>query len=126
MIFGIGADIVDISRFQRFMDNNNTTLFQRLFTEREQAVCSVKRSSASCYAARFAAKEAFLKALGTGLRDGISWQDMEVVNNDLGKPDLKLTGRARELYRQKNISNLFLTLSHDANSAIAMVVLEEA
>ena len=125
MIYGIGTDIVDISRFQRFVDNNNTTLFQRLFTERERAVCSAKRSSASCYAARFAAKEAFLKALGTGLRDGISWQDMEVVNNDLGKPDLNLTGRARELFREKKISNLFLSLSHDANSAIAMVVLEE-
>ncbi|NVN89371.1 MAG: holo-[acyl-carrier-protein] synthase [Desulfuromonadales bacterium] len=125
MIFGIGTDIVDISRFQRFVDNNNTTLLKRLFTEQEQVVCSAKRSSASCYAARFAAKEAFLKALGTGLREGISWLDMEVVNDDLGKPDLCLSGRARELYREKNIKRLFLSLSHDANCAIAMVVLEE-
>lgn len=124
MIFGIGTDIADITRFQRFVDDNNTNLLRRLFTDRELTHCGSKRSSASCYAGRFAAKEAFLKALGTGLRDGISWLDMEVVNDDLGKPDLFLTGRARELYQEKQITRLFLSLSHDANCAIAMVVLE--
>ena len=126
MIYGIGTDIVEISRFQRFLDDDNAALLQRLFTGRERDVCAAKRSSATCLAARFAAKEAFLKALGTGLRDGISWQEMEVVNDELGKPELVLTGRAHEIYRDRNLANLFLSLSHDGGYAIAMVVLEAA
>jgi holo-[acyl-carrier protein] synthase len=124
MISGIGTDIVAIRRFQRFVDQNNTALLQRLFTEREQTLCSARKNSASCYAARFAAKEAFLKALGTGLRDGISWLDMEVALNDLGKPELLLTGRARDILATKGMSSAFLSLSHDGDNAIAMVVLE--
>lgn len=124
MIYGIGTDIVDISRFQRFVDNDNAALLRRMFTERERSLCGARLNSATCYAGRFAAKEAFLKALGTGLRDGLSWQDMEVVNDELGKPDLALTGRALELYRTHNISRLFLSISHDGGCAIAMVVLE--
>jgi holo-[acyl-carrier protein] synthase len=125
MIYGIGTDIVDISRFQRYVDDNNAALLRRIFTEQERSACGVNRNSASRYAARFAAKEAFLKALGTGLRDGLSWQDMEVVNNEQGKPDLHLTGRALELYNEKNINRVFLSLSHDAGCAIALVVLEK-
>jgi len=97
-----------------------------MFTEQERSVCGDNRASASRYAARFAAKEAFLKALGTGLRDGLSWQDMEVVNDELGKPDLRLSGRALELYTEKQISRVFLSLSHDAGCAIALVVLEKS
>jgi len=125
MIFGIGTDIADISRFQRFIDQNNEALLRRMFTEQERSVCGAGRTSASRFAARFAAKEAFLKALGTGLRDGLSWQDMEVVNDELGKPDLHLSGRALELYNEKQISRVFLSLSHDAGCAIALVVLEK-
>ena len=125
MIYGIGTDISDIHRFQRFVDQNNMPLLKRLFTERERSVCGMNRTSASRLAGRFAAKEAFLKALGTGLRDGISWHDMEVVNDELGKPDLHLTGRALELYNEKEIKRIFLSLSHDAGCAIAMVVLEK-
>jgi holo-[acyl-carrier protein] synthase len=124
MISGIGTDIVAIERFQRFIDQNNTALLQRIFTERERNLCSARKSSASCYAARFAAKESFLKALGTGLRNGISWQDMEVVLDDLGKPELLLTGRALEIFTSHGLNNSFLSLSHDAEYAIAMVVLE--
>jgi holo-[acyl-carrier protein] synthase len=124
MISGIGTDIVAIDRFQRFLDANNTALLQRIFTERERALCSARKSSASCYAARFAAKEAFLKALGTGLRDGISWQDMEITLNDLGKPGLLLTGQAREIFISQGLSSVFLSISHDGGNAIAMVVLE--
>jgi holo-[acyl-carrier protein] synthase len=124
MISGIGTDIVSIERFQRFIDQNNTALLQRLFTERERALCSARKSSASCYAARFAAKEALLKALGTGLRDGIAWRDMEITPNNLGKPELVLTGRAGEIYSSLGLGSIFLSLSHDGGNAIAMVVLE--
>jgi holo-[acyl-carrier protein] synthase len=124
MISGIGTDIVAIERFQRFVDSSNTSLLQRVFTERERSVCFARKDSASCFAARFAAKEAFLKALGTGLRNGISWQDMEIVLNDMGKPELLLTGRAREIFAQQGLGSVFLSLSHDGGTAVAMVVLE--
>lgn len=125
MISGIGTDIVAIERFQRFVDTQNTALLKRIFTEREQSVCAARKNSAACYAARFAAKEAFLKALGTGLRDGISWQDMEIILNELGKPDLVLTGRAREIFTTQGLTTSLLSMSHDGGNAIAMVVLEK-
>lgn len=125
MIYGTGVDIVDISRFDRFQREGNDSIFQRLFTESEIGYCSAKKYSAQHYALRFAAKEAFLKALGTGLREGISWKEMEVTNDPLGKPDLRLSGQARELFERAGLANVFLSLSHDANMAIAMVVLEK-
>lgn len=125
MIAGIGTDIVAIERFQRFVDAENTALLQRIFTERERMLCSARKDHASCYAARFAAKEAFLKALGTGLREGISWQNIEVIHTDLGQPELKLTGRAFEIFSSQKLNSSFLSLSHDGGNAIAMVVLEK-
>ena len=124
MIFGTGIDIVDISRFERFLAEGNLPLFQRLFTPGEMAYCAGKKRSAQHYALRFAAKEAFLKALGTGLRYGISWLDMEVVHDPDGKPELRLAGRAAERFGDMNITRCFLSLSHDGNCALASVVLE--
>jgi len=124
MIAGIGTDIVAIERFQRFLDSNNTPLLHRLFSERELATCNARKEKATCLAGRFAAKEAFLKALGTGLRDGISWLDMEVVNDSLGKPEMFLSGKTKEVFVSRNFGNLFLSISHDGGHAIAMVVLE--
>lgn len=124
MIAGIGTDISAIERFQRFVAEKNEALLRRIFTERERSLCSSRRNSATCFAARFAAKEAFLKALGTGLADGISWQDMEVVRNEQGKPDLLLSGRAEEIFRERKLGRIFLSLSHDGGCAVAMVILE--
>lgn len=125
MIFGIGTDIVGIPRFDRFVAEQNEGLFARLFTERERAYCAARARAGQHYALRFAAKESFLKALGTGLRDGISWLDLEVVNNELGRPDLVVTGKAAELCRAAGVSKIFLSLSHDAGCAVATVVLEK-
>lgn len=124
MIFGIGVDTVDISRFERFVRDGNAPLFDRLFTANEREYCTARKRSAQHYALRFAAKEAFLKALGTGLRDGLSWKDMEVVNDPLGKPELRVSGRAAELAAENHVTGCFLSLSHDGNAAVAMVVLE--
>lgn len=124
MIYGIGTDIVAIQRFQRFVDDNNIPLLQRIFTERERALCAARRNSAACFAARFAAKEAFLKALGTGLRHGISWQEMEVVSDELGKPGLVLSGMALALFRERELRTPLLSISHDGGCTIAFVVLE--
>ena len=124
MISGIGTDIVAIERFQRFVDEGNSALLQRIFTEQEQAYCSARKNCAASYSARFAAKEAFLKALGTGLRDGISWHDMEVAHDRLGKPELILSGRAMAVFLEQGLSSAFLSLAHDAGAAVAVVVLE--
>ena len=124
MIYGIGVDIAAISRFQSFLDKNNSALLNRLFSESELTTCTKRKDAASCLAARFAAKEAFMKALGTGLRDGLSWKDIEVRNDELGKPELLLSGRAQELVTARQIQNILLSLSHDGGKAIAMVVLE--
>ena len=124
MISGIGTDIAAIERFQKFIDSGNSALIQRVFTEQERILCSGRKNSAASFAARFAAKEAFLKALGLGLRDGISWQDIEITHNDMGKPELQLTGRAREIFEAQGLGRSFLSLSHDGGNAIAMVVLE--
>lgn len=124
MIYGIGTDIVATERFQRFIDSGNSAIMERLFTPAERSRCGNRKDTASCLAARFAAKEAFLKALGTGLRDGISWQDMEVSNTLLGKPEMVLSGKAAEHFQGKGLNSAHLSLSHDGGSAIAMVVLE--
>ena len=124
MIFGIGIDIVEISRFERFVRENNEALLNRLFTPLEREYCAARRQSAQHYALRFAAKEAFLKALGTGLRDGLSWRYMEVVNDPAGKPELELSGRAAELFRLNGLTRSFLSLSHDGNFAVASIILE--
>ena len=110
MIFGTGVDIVEIARFERFLKQGNDALFYRLFTPIEIEYCAGKKQSAQHYALRFAAKESFLKALGTGLRDGLSWKDVEVVNDKLGKPELKLSGRALEMFREAGLKNCFLSL----------------
>lgn len=124
MIFGIGTDIVATSRFQRFIDDGNQAILERIFTQSERDMCCKRKDSASCLAARFAAKEAFLKALGTGLRDGISWQDMEIYNDNLGKPEMRLFGKTAELFQVQKLTGLHLSISHDSGHAVAMVVLE--
>ncbi len=124
MIIGTGIDIVEISRFERFLREGMDGIFRRLFTSREMEYCSGKKRSAQHFALRFAAKESFLKACGLGLRDGISWKDIEVVNDPLGKPELHLSGRAAEIADEMGVEHSFTSLSHDGNYAVAMVILE--
>jgi len=126
MIEGIGTDIADIARFQRFLDEGNQALLKRLFTSRELDYCMARKTCSASLAGRFAAKEACLKALGTGLSNGISWHDLEIVNNAQGRPEMVLTGTAAELAASRGISSVHLSISHDGGNAIAMVVLEKA
>jgi len=125
-IAGLGTDLVRISRFQTFIDAGNTALLERLFTAGERDYALPKKSAAAHLAARFAAKEAFLKALGLGLRDGLAWQDMEVVRDPLGKPSLHLLGRAAEIFLERRLTALHLSYSHEGDYATATVILEEA
>lgn len=124
MIRGIGIDTVEISRIQTFLDDRNQALLERLFTSAELQHCRRRKQAAACLAARFAAKEALVKALGTGLRDGLSWVEIEVVNDLLGKPAMKLLGRTAELVASRGFLIIHLSLSHDGGQAIAFVILE--
>ena len=124
MILGVGNDILEVGRIQRELDQPGPSFRDRLFSPDEIAYCEAKRYPAQHYAARFAAKEAFLKALNTGLRDGLSWTDMEVRNGAAGAPELILSGEALVLARQRGIEKTFLSLSHTSSLAMASVVLE--
>jgi holo-[acyl-carrier protein] synthase len=124
MICGIGCDIVRVDRIQRMLDSN-PRFFDKVFTANEIAYCQAKASPAQSFAARFAAKEAFLKALGTGWSDGVSWQEIEVENDGRGKPILAVSGKTEELLRSKQAVGIHLALSHERDHALAFVTLEK-
>jgi holo-[acyl-carrier protein] synthase len=124
MIVGSGIDIVNMERIERIVDRWGATFLQRVFTEKEILWCQRRSRPAECYATRFAAKEAFLKAIGWGLRNGIQWTDIEVGNDALGKPSLSFHRKAKEVSESLRIRNALLTLSHDRPCAVAHVLLE--
>jgi holo-[acyl-carrier protein] synthase len=124
-ILGVGTDLARIGRFRDFVQQGKTALVDRLFTAEEKAYALERRDPAPHLAARFAAKEAFLKALGLGLREGITWHDMSVVRDNLGKPSLVLTGAAARICRMRGVGSVHLSYSHDGDYAQAVVILEE-
>ncbi|MCX6557626.1 MAG: holo-ACP synthase [Candidatus Aminicenantes bacterium] len=123
MIKGIGVDMVEIGRVRKLLEQDNGFV-ERMFTVREIAYCESKYFKAQHYAARFTAKEAFFKALGTGFRDGMSWQDVEVENDELGKPQLRLIAAALKKFKSKKLRRVLLSLSHTREMAVALVVIE--
>ena len=124
MIYGIGVDLVEIDRMERAITRSGPRLVERLYTPGERAYCGAKRFPYPCFAARFACKEAFLKALGTGLRKHMRWRDIEVRRDPLGRPLLHLHGYLRERCAAAGIRHIHLSLSHSAGHAVAQVVLE--
>jgi holo-[acyl-carrier protein] synthase len=120
-ITAIGVDICDIKRIEALIFRHQERILQRLYTTEEIAYCSGIKPKFESYAARFAAKEALLKALGTGLRDGIQWKDIEILNDSLGKPYFRFYNKARELIGNKRV---LVSLSHTAGNAIAFVVIQ--
>jgi holo-[acyl-carrier protein] synthase len=125
MIYGIGVDLVRVERIAASLKRHGERFLQRVFTPLEIAHCQGKAWEASGFAMRFAAKEAFSKALGVGLRrGGIRWREVEVVPNELGKPELKISGQAAQLCQQAKISGMHLTLTDEDNYAVAVVILE--
>jgi len=125
-VVGLGTDLARIDRFRKFIDDEKTALLGRLFTLGEREYAFAKKDPAPHLAARFAAKEACLKAFGTGWREGISWHDMEVVPDALGRPELRLSGRAAELAGEKRVEVVHLSYSHEGDYAVATVILESA
>ena len=124
MIIGIGADIAEVPRLREAIERYGKRFLQRVFTEREIAYCQSHRNSEERFAARFAAKEAMMKALGTGWRRGITWRDIEVSNAQGGKPGLNLTGKALEIFQSLGGERILLSLTHTDNYALAQVIIE--
>jgi holo-[acyl-carrier protein] synthase len=125
VIISIGIDIIEVYRIRETLER--TPRFAvRVFTEKERAYCEVKGvTSAQSYAARFAAKEAFLKALKTGWRGRITWHDIEIVSNEMGIPSLEIRGEARKILENFGANQIHLTLSHTTEHAVAQVILEK-
>lgn len=123
MIVGIGCDIIEIERIARAIKRES--FIQRVFTAKEAAYCQSRgQQAAASFAARFAAKEAVLKALGTGLREG-SLQEIAVANDALGKPLVQLSGHFAALSRQLGVKNIQISLSHSRGFAVAYVIMED-
>ncbi len=122
MIVGIGVDLTPVSRMQRAFDAHPERLEARLFTDGERAYCRARAESAQHFAARFAAKEALLKALG--VPEGLRWHELEVVNERGGAPRFRLSGNAAAAAAALGVRTLHLTLTHADDSAVAFVVAE--
>jgi len=122
MIVGTGVDIVETSRIQRALERHGDRFARRLFTAGEIAYCERFKNKAERYAARFAAKEAAFKALGTGWREGVRWVDVEVRHQPSGKPELVLCGRAQELAHTLGVTHSAVSISHADHYAMALVI----
>ncbi|CAD5262140.1 MULTISPECIES: holo-ACP synthase [Halomonadaceae] len=124
MIVGIGSDIARVERFTRAMKRHGPRFAERILGPDEQAIWLHKAQPAAFLAKRFAAKEAFVKALGLGLRQGLQWGDIQVLNDALGKPYFLLNGEAERLLLAAGVTASHVTLSDEAEYAVAFVVLE--
>jgi holo-[acyl-carrier protein] synthase len=126
MIVGTGVDLCEVDRIRKAVEAaHGERLVERVFTAREIAYARRKANPYERFAARFAAKEAGMKALGTGWRKGVGWHDFEVVNEPSGRPGLLLHGRAAEIAAERKVRNIALSLTHTGTQAMAMVILED-
>jgi len=124
MIVGTGIDIVEVPRVAASIGRFGARFLQRVFTDAEIRYCQSKQNAAERFAARFAAKEAGLKAIGTGWRHGVAWKDVEVRREPSGRPTIAFTGKAAEFATKLGVTRTSLSLSHTKEHAIAQVILE--
>ena len=124
MIAGTGIDIVAIARFRDVLERQGDRFIQRVFTAAEQEYCGGRRDPVPHYAARFAAKEAFLKALGTGWAGGIRWQDVEILREPGAAPMVRVHGLAATIAEERGVRVMQVSLSHSDEAAVATVLLE--
>ena len=124
MIVGLGLDVAEVDRIEAAITRYGAAFIERLFTPGEAAYCERYKNRFERYAARFAAKEAAMKALGTGWRHGVRWRDIEVTREGSGKPGLRLEGVAREFADRLGVRNITLSITHSGNLALAQVVFE--
>ncbi len=124
MIVGSGIDLCEVPRIEQAIARHGPRFLERIFTPREIAYADRKANRAERYAARFAAKEAGMKALGTGWTGGIAWRDFEVANLPSGRPTLRFHGKAAEIAEKLGVRNIALSLTHTHAQAMAIVILE--
>ena len=125
MIVGTGIDVAEVPRVAAAIERFGERFLRRIFTENEIRYCDSKANRMERYAARFAAKEAALKAIGTGWRHGVSWTDVEVRREPGGRPAIAFSGKAAELAARLGVKRSALSLSHTKEHAIASVILED-
>jgi len=124
MIVGTGIDIAEVPRIREAIERHGQRFLNRIFTEGEIQYCESKANRVERYAARFAAKEAGMKAIGTGWNHGVRWRDIEVARKPGGRPSLVLHGKAAEFAAKLGATNIALSLTHTAEQAMAQVILE--
>ncbi len=124
MIVGTGIDIAEVPRIREAIERHGQRFLNRIFTEGEIQYCESKANRVERYAARFAAKEAGMKAIGTGWNHGVRWRDIEVAPKPGGRPSLVLHGKAAEFAAKLGATNIALSLTHTAEQAMAQVILE--
>src|SRR5258708_15445548 len=124
MIIGTGIDIAEVPRIREAIERHGQRFLNRVFTEGEIQYCESKANRVERYAARFAAKEAAMKALGTGWNRGVRWRDIEVFRQPGSRPTIKFYGKAAEFAARLNAKNVSLSLAHTPEQAIASVILE--
>lgn len=125
MVLGIGTDLAEVGRIRNAIDRYGDRFLHRIYSEAERSYASSKANAAERFAARFAAKEAGMKAIGTGWRRGVTWQDFEVVNEKSGRPTLRLTGVAKRIAGELGAKRISISLTHTSEMAFAVVILED-
>jgi len=124
MIIGVGTDLAEVARIRQSIAHFGDRFLNRIYTNGERAYCLSKANSAERFAARFAAKEAGMKAIGTGWRMGVTWKDFEVVNEPSGRPTLRLMGTASKIAESIGTARIVISLTHTSEMAFAVVILE--
>jgi holo-[acyl-carrier protein] synthase len=124
MLIGTGVDLIEIERIAHSIERYGERFLHRIYTEHEIAYCNSKRNSAESFAARFAAKEAGAKALGTGISRGVTWIEFQIARQPGGRPVLELRGRAALLAKELGVKTISLSLTHTGNLAMATVMME--
>ena len=125
MIIGLGMDLIEVSRFETELRDRGDGLIEEVLLPSEIAYCRDKRRACPYYAARFAAKEALFKALGTGMTGGMSWHDAEVLRDGKGRPSLALTGETLKVAGEMGVRKVSVSLTHSDEYAAAVVTLED-
>ena len=125
MIVGTGVDLAEVSRIKASIERYGEKFIRRIYTPAEIAYVERKANKFQRYAARFAAKEAGMKAIGTGWRRGVTWQDFEVANLPSGKPTLRLHGVAAKFAEKLGVKNISLSITHTAELGMAHLILED-
>lgn len=125
MVIGLGTDLIEIARIEHSVQRFGEAFLERVYTPGEIAYCQRKKNAAESLAARFAAKEAGAKALGTGISRGVGWREFEVRRLPGQRPELHLSGRAAQIAAGLGVRRISLSLSHSRSVSIAMVVMED-